>query len=459
MPQESKAPKIIRPYKWGARGLLELLPNNPGVITGIFKSLRHRNFALYFSGQCVSLIGSWIQQIAMGWLVFEITKSAFILSVCVFLTQIPTLFVTPFAGVVCDRFDRRHILMVTQSLFMAQSAALAFLAFTGLINLYVILALSLFFGLVVSFDAPARQSFYARIVPPEDLSNAIALNSTAINGSRFIGPAVGGILIANVGVAHCFFINALSFLATIGALYLIKPRPSERTIKTSALDDIKEGFSYVGHSVPIRAIILMLLVLSFFGVPFPMLMPAFSNIVLGGDSLVLGNLMSFIGLGAVSAALFLAARKNSFGLGKVITFACAMFGAGLFAMSFVRTPQIAYFLCVPIGFGMIAVAASCNTILQTLVDDSKRGRVMSIFTMTFFGVPPLGSLVQGWLSNYIPLPYIAAFCGIMCVLAAVAFESYRPIIRAHTRKIYAEKGIILPEIAQGLQSSNRKPVH
>ncbi len=450
---------LNEPYKWGRRGLREILPDNFSAITGIFHSLRHRNFALYYAGQCVSLIGSWIQQIAMGWLIFDLSGSVLTLSISVFLAQIPTLFLTSFTGLLSDKFSRKKILLTTQSLFMIQAFILAFLGFTGLANIPLLLVLSFSFGLIVCFEAPTRQSFYAQLVPKEDLSNAIALNSTIINGSRFIGPAIGGVLIAQIGASWCFFINGLSFVATIFALVLIKPRRLEiPPLKESIFKSLFGGWAYMAKSLPMRSTISLLAVASFSAVPFPMLMPAFAKGVLGGDSELLGNLVSCVGLGALAAALFLAARKSAKGLGKVITASCALMGLSLAILSQVKDPEIACFLCVPFGFGMIAVAASSNTVLQTLADDSIRGRIMGIFTMCFFGIPPIGSLVQGWLANRVGLDTVSLVSGIVCMLAAAIFEFLRPSIRKNARRARTPQGV-LPEIASALQDADKMKNH
>lgn len=430
-----------------------LIPRNPLALINIFSSLKNRNFAIYFAGMSVTLIGAWIQQVAMGWLVFNLTNSVFLLSVSVFLSQIPSLVFTPFAGVVCDRFNRRSILMVTQSLMMLQSAVLGILTVEGLINMPIIFALCFFVGTVVSFDAPARQSFYAKLVPPKDLSNAIALNSTAMNGSRFIGPAIGGVMISFFGEGVCFLVNAASYGAILLSLYMIKLKPETAAKHSSAIKDIMEGYSYIYSFKPIRALIMLLMVFSFFAMPFSLLLPAFTKGTLGGGSAALGNMMSCVGCGALGAALYLAARKSVLGMGRVIVLSCALAGIGLVLMSMVDSLRIAYILAVPVGFGMIAVAAGCNTMLQSLVDEEKRGRVMSVFTMSFFGFPPLGSLAQGYVSHYVGLSAVTAVSGAVCILAAIAFELYRPVIRMQAREIYAQKGLIIPEIARGLQSS------
>ena len=430
-----------------------LIPKNPLALVNIFSSLKNRNFAIYFCGMSVTLVGAWIQQVAMGWLVFNLTNSVFLLSVAVFLSQIPSLLFTPFAGVVCDRFNSRTILMVTQTLMMLQSAVLGFLTIEGLINMPIIFALCFFVGTVISFDAPARQSFYAKLVPPKDLSNAIALNSTAMNGSRFIGPAIGGIMISSFGEGVCFLVNAASYGAILLSLAMIRLKPENIQKHSGAIRDIVEGYSYIYSFKPIRALIMLLMVFSFFAMPFSLLLPAFTKGTLGGGSEALGNMMSCVGCGALGAALYLAARKSVLGMGRVIVLSCMLAGIGLILMSMVDSLKLAYVLAVPVGFGMIAVAAGCNTMLQSLVDEEKRGRVMSVFTMSFFGFPPLGSIAQGYVSHWIGLSAVTAVCGVVCVLAAVAFELYRPIIRTQAREIYAQKGLIIPEIARGLQSS------
>ena len=430
-----------------------LIPKNPLALVNIFSSVKNRNFAIYFCGMSVTLVGAWIQQVAMGWLVFNLTNSVFLLSVAVFLSQIPSLLFTPFAGVVCDRFNRRTILMVTQTLMMLQSAVLGFLTIEGLINMPIIFALCFFVGTVISFDAPARQSFYAKLVPPKDLSNAIALNSTAMNGSRFIGPAIGGIMISSFGEGVCFLVNAASYGAILLSLAMIRLKPENIQKHSGAIRDIVEGYSYIYSFKPIRALIMLLMVFSFFAMPFSLLLPAFTKGTLGGGSEALGNMMSCVGCGALGAALYLAARKSVLGMGRVIVLSCMLAGIGLILMSMVDSLKLAYVLAVPVGFGMIAVAAGCNTMLQSLVDEEKRGRVMSVFTMSFFGFPPLGSIAQGYVSHWIGLSAVTAVCGVVCVLAAVAFELYRPIIRTQAREIYAQKGLIIPEIARGLQSS------
>ncbi len=442
-------------YKWGIYGIREFLPNDFARLKNIFKSLKHKNFSIFLIGQCITLVGAWIQQIALGWLTFEITNSLFLLSLTVFLTQIPTLFITPFAGFVSDKFDCKRILLITQSSFMMIAFALTVASFFGWINLYFILVISFIFGVTTSFDAPTRQSFYSQLVPKEDLSNAIALFSTIFNSSRFIGPALGGLMISRWDVSFCFLVNTLTFTASLFALTRIIPNRPPKRDSAPVLTEIKEGFVYMANSVPIRAIIILLMVVCFAGLPFTMLMPAFAKEVLRGDSTLLGNLMSCVGIGAFVAALFLAARSSVYGIGKVITFGTSTLGVSIALISWVRNPLLACFICLFIGFGIIATAASCNTILQTLVENSKRGRVMSIYTMCLFGIPPIGSIFQGYISRFLDAHYITFICGLVCVLSAIIFEYFRPTIRKHARKIIADKDII-PEIARGLNPEQNR---
>lgn len=436
----------------------ELIPDNFGVFPEIVKSLRSKYFFIYFVGQLFSLSGFWIQQIAMSWLVLRLSPKGDLVSfsTVVFLAQIPTLFLTPFSGLVCDMFDRRKILICTQTLVMLQTFALAFLTLSGAINIPIIMSLSLFFGIVCAFDAPARQSFYSRLVPAENLGNAIALNSIAINATRLIGPPIGGFLIGAFGEGICFLVNAMAFVAVLIALFLIKTKPLnlEKTGK-NPLGQIAGGFVYMWKSIPLRSIVILLAAFSFFGVPFIMVFPAFVKDVLLRDSSILGALMSCVGVGAIGCAVYLAARKSVLGLGKVVMLSCILFGAAEIIMAFSRELWLVGLLCVPLGFGMIAVGASSNTLLQTIVDEDKRGRIMSIFTMCLFGIPPAGSLVYGWLGKHVGLEGVMVAGGIICVLTGLVFMEMRPIIREHTRRIYVEKGII-SEIAVGLRSTNTR---
>ncbi|MEG1950120.1 MAG: MFS transporter [Odoribacter sp.] len=435
------------------QNLRELFPNNLQAFSHILVSLKTRNFRLYFSGMCVSLIGTWMQQIAMSWLVYELTGSVFLLATVTFMAQIPILIVTPFMSVFVDRFDRRKILLLTQSLSMIQALVMALLTLTGLIEVWHIMVLSLMIGCINALDNPTRQAFYPSLVSKENLSNAIALNSAVINGSRLIGPAVGGILIGLFGEGICFLINGISFLGVIVVLFLMQLKPFiPHKNHQNMLMDIREGFTYVAGNIPIRALLLLMSVISFFGLPLMTFIPAYVKDILLGESEMLGALLSCIGIGSFGAAIYLAARKSVLGLGKVVTISGVLLGFSLAGISFLKIPWAAALVCIPAGFAIIATVASINTLLQTLSDEDKRGRVMGYLAMTFTGIAPVGSMVLGALENHIGLPAIIFLSGLFCIAGALVFEYYRPLVRKYARNVYIRKGII-PEIATGINSA------
>ena len=445
-------------YKFlgGWRGLRELLPNNLGAFTQVFASLKSYNFRLYFGGQCISLIGTWMQQIAMSWLVFRLTGSVLLLATVTFTAQIPILVATPYMSVFVDRFDRRKLLVLTQSLSMIQALLMAILTLTGLVQVWHIMVLSLLIGLINALDNPTRQSFYPSLVSPDKLSNAIALNSAVINGSRLIGPAVGGVLIGLLGEGICFLLNGISYIAVIVALLLMR-LPSKRgcTAKQKVLEDMRDGFRYVVRNIPIRALLLLMSAISFFGLPLMTFIPAYVKTILHGESEMLGLLLSCIGVGSFVAALYLAARKSVLGLGKVVMLSGVLLGIGLSVMAFVTIPWVAAVLCLPIGFTIIAAVASINTLLQTLSGEDKRGRVMGYMAMAFTGMAPVGSMVLGAIEKWIGLQMIILLSGICCFVAALVFEYYRPLVRKHAHPVYIEKGIIR-EIAIGIDSTEEQ---
>lgn len=440
----------------GWRGLRELLPNNLGAFTQVFASLKSYNFRLYFGGQCISLIGTWMQQIAMSWLVFRLTGSVLLLATVTFTAQIPILVATPYMSVFVDRFDRRKLLVLTQSLSMIQALLMAILTLTGLVQVWHIMILSLLIGLINALDNPTRQSFYPSLVSPDKLSNAIALNSAVINGSRLIGPAVGGVLIGLLGEGICFLLNGISYIAVIVALLLMR-LPSKRgcTAKQKVLEDMRDGFRYVVRNIPIRALLLLMSAISFFGLPLMTFIPAYVKTILHGESEMLGLLLSCIGVGSFVAALYLAARKSVLGLGKVVMLSGVLLGIGLSVMAFVTIPWVAAVLCLPIGFTIIAAVASINTLLQTLSGEDKRGRVMGYMAMAFTGMAPVGSMVLGAIEKWIGLQMIILLSGICCFVAALVFEYYRPLVRKHAHPVYIEKGIIR-EIAIGIDSTEEQ---
>ena len=440
----------------GWRGLRELLPNNSGAFTQVFASLKSYNFRLYFGGQCISLIGTWMQQIAMSWLVFRLTGSVLLLATVTFTAQIPILVATPYMSVFVDRFDRRKLLVLTQTLSMIQALLMAILTLTGFVQVWHIMVLSLLIGLINALDNPTRQSFYPSLVSPDKLSNAIALNSAVINGSRLIGPAGGGVLIGLLGEGICFLLNGISYIAVIVALLLMR-LPSTRgcTVKQKVLEDMRDGFRYVVRNIPIRTLLLLMSAISFFGLPLMTFIPAYVKTILHGESEMLGLLLSCIGVGSFVAALYLAARKSVLGLGKVVMLSGVLLGIGLSVMAFVTIPWVAAVLCLPIGFTIIAAVASINTLLQTLSGEDKRGRVMGYMAMAFTGMAPVGSMVLGAIEKWIGLQMIILLSGICCFIAALVFEYYRPLVRKHAHPVYIEKGII-KEIAIGIDSTEEQ---
>ena len=419
-------------------------PADPKGLGLIFRALQHRNYRLFFSGQGISLIGTWMQQIAMGWLVYRMTNSAFLLGLIGFSSQICILFISPFAGVLSDRMNRHRILIATQSLAMVQAFILATLTLTGTIAVNHIVILSLFLGLVNSFDIPNRQAFVVELVEKrEDLGNVIALNSFLFNGARLVGPSIAGILISILGEGMCFLLNGVSFIAVIIALLAMKVIFNKREKeKTQVLKGLKEGFAYAFGFPPIRSIIFFLGWISVMGMACTTLMPIFAKDILHGGSQTYGFLMAAIGVGAIIGAIYLASRKSVLGLGRIIAIASGIFGMGLISFSLSRILWLSLFLLLLAGFGMMVHLASSNTILQTMVDDDKRGRVMSIYSMAFMGMAPFGSLAGGSLAARIGASYTLIIGGALCIFGSFMFAKKLPLIREMVRPIYIRKGIL-----------------
>ena len=389
----------------------------------IFRTLRYRNYRLFFAGQCISLIGTWMQQIALSWLVYRLTHSVFLLGMVGFVSQFPTFLFAPFAGVLSDRWNRHHILIFTQSMSMLLAMTLAFLVLTGAIAVWHILLLTLFLGCVNALDIPTRQSFVIYMIDQrEDLGNAIALNSAMFNGARFLGPSVAGLLIAAVGEGICFLLNGLSYLAVIAALLSMKLSPVHSgSIKANMLHDFKEGLAYTFGSQPIRSILLLLALTSFMGVPYAVLMPAFARDILHGGPHTLGFLMSATGAGALFGAVYLASRRSIIGLGKIIPITAGIFGMGLIGFSLSRILWLSLLLMFIAGFGIMVQVASSNTLLQTIVNDNMRGRVMSFFAVSFMGMAPFGSLLAGSLAGMMGVANTLMMGGICCVMGATVY--------------------------------------
>jgi MFS family permease len=393
-------------------------------------------------------------RVATGWLVYRLTHNAYLLGVVSFAGQIPVLVLGPFAGVWVDRLDRHRVLVVTQVLSMVQSFWLALLALRGTITVNDVIWLNLFQGAINAFDTPARQAFVIEMVEArEDLVNAIALNSSLVNGARLIGPSIAGIVIAAVGEGYCFLIDGISYMAVVASLLAMHVTHKALPERRGVLAELHEGWRYVVEFQPIRAILLLLSLISLVGMPYTVLMPIFAGSILHGGPHTLGFLMAASGVGALIGAATLAARKSVVGLGRLIPITAAVFGTGLIAFATSRWLWLSLALLVVTGFGMMQEMASSNTILQTIVSDEKRGRVMSFYSMAFQGVAPFGSLLAGAVAGKIGAPRTLDIGGVLCVAGAAWFALQLPSLRANVRPIYRQLGII-PEVATGIQAAS-----
>jgi len=423
-------------------------------IAFMLRALSYPNYRLFFGGQIISLIGSWISLTATSWLVYRLTGSAMALGLVGFAGQFPGFVMGPFAGAYLDRWDRHRVLVVTQTISMCQSFVLAFLTFTGHITVPAIIVLNAVQGMVNAFDMPTRQAFLTTMISDrEDLANAIALNSSMFNAARLVGPSIAGVMIAIAGESWCFFVDGVSYFAVIIALVAMKDvsRPKPADLHAGIVDHLLEGWRYVFGFRPIRSLMLQLAWLCLVAMPFSVLMPVFADEILGGGAHTLGFLMAASGLGALSGALWLTTRKSVVGLGRVIVCNTVVFGCGLIGFSLSRSLPVSLAFLTVVGFGMMAQMASTNTVIQTIVDEEKRGRVMSFYTMAFLGTAPFGSLLAGWLSTQIGAPHTVLLSGVLCMATALWFARELPAIRLLVRPIYIRMGI-LPEVAQGLQT-------
>ncbi len=415
-----------------------------GDLSHAWRALRHRNFRLFFAGQSISLIGTWMTRIATSWLVYRLTKSALLLGTVGFAGQIPTFLFAPFAGVLVDRLDRRKVLVWTQSLAMVQSLALAWLTLSHRITITEILALSVMQGIINAFDMPGRQSFMVKMVESrEDLSNAIAINSSMVNTARLIGPSLAGLLIAATNEGYCFLVDGISYIAVIISLLMMRlPRETEQRATTSMIAQMKEGWAYVSGFTPIRTILLLFALLSLMGWPFMVLMPIFAAKVLHGGPHTLGFLMGAVGVGSLVSALTLVIRRSVRGLTKMIPIAAAVFGIGLISFGFSRVLWLSLLMMFVTGFGMMQGMVASNTIMQTLVDEKMRGRVMSYYTMAFVGMAPFGSLLSGTLAHAIGAQHTVIVSGIACILGSLWFWSRLKAVRKEMRPVYERLGIV-----------------
>lgn len=431
-----------------------------GKLQFLLRALRHRNYRLFFSGQIVSLIGTWLSMVATSWLVYRLATAEgrpapLLLGLVAFASQAPMFLLTPLVGVWIDRWNKHHILIATQTLSMLQSFALAVLVLGDWINIPVLILLGVAQGVINAWDVPARQSFTVEMIEDrEDLSNAIALGSSTMHAARLVGPAIGGYLIYAVGEGWCFLIDGFSFLAVLTALVSMRglKRAAPPSHRLRALESFSQGLRYAFGSVPIRTLLLTVAVTSLTSMSQSTLMPIFAARVLDGGARTYGWLLGATGVGALSGSLYLASRRSVLGLGRVIAVGCALAGICMAGFAWSTSIWLSMPLLAVVGFSLVSSMAACNTVLQTIVDDDKRGRVMALFTMSFLGVAPLGSLAGGSIAELVGAPATVSLCGLGCLAMAGVFTLRLPALRPLLRPIYESKGI-LPQVAQGLQNT------
>jgi MFS family permease len=406
--------------------------------------LRHRNFQLFFSGQLISLIGTWMQSVAQSWLVYRLTGSSLLLGAVGFASQIPVFLVAPLGGIAADRFNRQRVVIATQVSSMLLAFILAVLTLTHTVHKGHIFVLAALLGVVNAFDIPARQSFLVEMVGKEDLMNAIALNSSMFNGARIVGPAVAGILVAKIGEGWCFFANGVSYIAVIIGLVMMRVPPSSRVSAGPALAHLIEGFRFARHTAPIRSLLMLLGLVSLVAMPYTVLMPVFADKILHGGARGLGILMGATGVGALLGALCLATRVGVRGLGRWVAFSCGGFGISLALFCFSRSFWLSAMLLLPVGFCMMLQMSSSNTLIQAMVPDHLRGRVMAMYTMMFMGMAPFGSLLGGALADRLGAPLTVLLGSVACIAAATLFFLHLPRIRVEARRL-----IVAQEVAGG----------
>jgi MFS family permease len=400
------------------------------------RSLKHRNFQLFFSGQIISLVGTWMDMVAEAWLVYRLTGSSLLLGTVTFAGQLPVLLISPFAGLVADRLNRRKIVITTQFASMIIAGILAGLTLSKHVTVEQVIILAALMGVVNAFDIPARQSFLVEMVGREDLMNAIALNSSMFNAARIIGPSIAGILVASFGEGWCFFANSVSYIAVIAGLLLMKVPPRARALESvSPFEHIAEGFRFVRHAGPIRALLLLVGLVSLVAMPYAVLMPVFAAKILHGNARTLGILMTSAGLGALIGALMLASRRGVKGLSRIVSIACAAFGLALILFSFSHWWILSAVLLIPVGFSVMTQMGSTNTLIQSMVPDRLRGRTMAVYSMMFLGVAPFGALLSGWSADRIGAPHTLAIGGVIAILGAIAFARHLPKIRIEARQL------------------------
>ncbi len=416
--------------------------------SSLWRSLRHRNYRLYLTGQIVSVCGTWMQQVAQSWIVYRLTGSATLLGVVSFASQAPVFAFASIGGVMTDRYAPRRLLLWTQSTALLQAFLLALLTFTGWIHVAHVIAMAGVLGVINAFDMPARQSLVNGLVDVEDLPNAIALNSSMINAARIIGPALAGALVAKFGEGVCFLINAVSYLAVLWALAAMKMSndPAQRSADgISIMQSAMQGVRYIKRAAPIRGLLLLMGAVGFFGMPYMSLMPVFAAEIHGGGAGILGLMMGAVGVGALTGALILARRSRISGLGKVIVSATIGFGVGLVLFASSHVFALTLVVLTGVGCAWMMVIASCNTALQVLAADEMRGRVMSLFSMMIVGMGPFGSLIAGWFADRIGADWVVGTFGLFCVLSGLAFARKLPAIRLAALPMLKARGIVLDQ--------------
>ncbi len=424
-------------------------PGPRGKMGQAIRSLRHRNFQLFFSGQLISLVGTWMQSVAQSWLVYRLTGSSLLLGLVGFASQFPVFLVAPIGGTIVDRHNRHRLVIATQVVSMVLAFILAWLTLSGRVQVWHIFVLAALLGVVNAFDIPGRQAFLVDMVGRDDLMNAIALNSSMFNGARIIGPAVAGIMVAAVGEGWCFFANAVSYLAVIAGLLMMKVRIYEPPARSaSTLENIVEGFQYVRQTGPIRALLLLLGLVSLVGMPYAVLMPIFADRILHVGATGLGLLMGATGLGALLGALMLAAKQSLRGLGKWVAVCAVGFGVSLVAFAFSSTMWLSLVLLMPVGFTMMVEMASSNTLIQSMVPDHLRGRVMAVYSMMFMGMAPFGSFFAGALADRVGAALTVAIGGVACIAGSALFAARLPGWRAEARQLIIAQGVAGGDPAQ-----------
>ncbi len=421
-----------------------------------FRALRHRNFQLFFSGQIISLVGTWMQTVAQAWLIYRLTSSSVLLGVLGFVGQIPIFLLSPLAGLAADRWPRQRVVIATQTASMLLAFILAALTMTRHILVWEIIVLATLLGIINAFDVPARQAFLIEMVGREDLLNAIALNSSMFNGARVAGPAIAGVLVALVGEGWCFLLNGVSYLAVIAGLFLMriqKVRPVHDGV--APLEKLREGFRFARHTKPIRALLVLVAVVSFMALPYTVLMPIFAVQILHGGASAYGTLMGAVGVGAMFGALMLAMRQQLRGLGKVVAYSATGLGASLILFSASHWYWISFIILVFSGFTMMMQFTATNTLIQSMVPDQLRGRVMSLYSMMFLGMSPFGSLLAGTLADHIGAPVTVAMGGLVSCLGGIVFLRKWPDLRGPARDLIAAQGMIAPPSAQADSSATR----